>query len=403
MNFLTSNIEKQLLNALEGAKEYSRKAQLKQELKNWRDISVPVTLKDALTRLTKDELSDIRKQLDIKGASQFKKGELIDLLQAQIPDSLEMISWTMDQERYNIVKNILGNGGVITEPKLADHQIEYFRSYGILFTGTYQSKKIIVMPEEIVKKFLFQEDNLEIKRIYRRNSEWIKLTQGLLYYYGTLNIEELLNLLKKYRNEEIDVSKYLSVMECARKYYRQINIEVTGFSNFRVFDPEKVKREHNTRNELDFYPFSKEQLLKAGEPDFVERNDHYHSFVDFLTQNYEIGKQDADVLVEECGHAIRLGESPNSIIKFLETRLEFESLDILTACMEKVMKFTNNTRQWFIKGYTPEELSPREQKSLLPLTSGKQTNANLKRTKKVGRNAPCPCGSTKKFKHCCGR
>jgi preprotein translocase subunit SecA len=24
-------------------------------------------------------------------------------------------------------------------------------------------------------------------------------------------------------------------------------------------------------------------------------------------------------------------------------------------------------------------------------------------TKKVGRNAPCPCGSGKKFKKCCGR
>ncbi|MDD3808043.1 MAG: SEC-C metal-binding domain-containing protein [Candidatus Pacebacteria bacterium] len=24
-------------------------------------------------------------------------------------------------------------------------------------------------------------------------------------------------------------------------------------------------------------------------------------------------------------------------------------------------------------------------------------------TKKVGRNDPCPCGSGKKYKHCCGK
>ncbi|MBQ4492496.1 MAG: SEC-C domain-containing protein, partial [Deltaproteobacteria bacterium] len=23
--------------------------------------------------------------------------------------------------------------------------------------------------------------------------------------------------------------------------------------------------------------------------------------------------------------------------------------------------------------------------------------------KKIGRNAPCPCGSGKKYKHCCGK
>ena len=26
-----------------------------------------------------------------------------------------------------------------------------------------------------------------------------------------------------------------------------------------------------------------------------------------------------------------------------------------------------------------------------------------KEMKKIGRNAPCPCGSGKKYKHCCGR
>jgi uncharacterized protein YecA (UPF0149 family) len=28
--------------------------------------------------------------------------------------------------------------------------------------------------------------------------------------------------------------------------------------------------------------------------------------------------------------------------------------------------------------------------------------ANLQQTKKVGRNDPCPCGSGKKYKKCCG-
>jgi len=33
--------------------------------------------------------------------------------------------------------------------------------------------------------------------------------------------------------------------------------------------------------------------------------------------------------------------------------------------------------------------------------SGGQTF--VRSTRKVGRNEPCPCGSGKKFKHCCGR
>ena len=30
-------------------------------------------------------------------------------------------------------------------------------------------------------------------------------------------------------------------------------------------------------------------------------------------------------------------------------------------------------------------------------------NQSAIKTKKISRNAPCPCGSGKKYKHCCGK
>jgi hypothetical protein len=74
-----------LLGALERMNETAQKMQQSKELKIWSDISVPIPLKEALSRLTKDELSDIRKNLEIQGASALKKGELIDLLSMRIP------------------------------------------------------------------------------------------------------------------------------------------------------------------------------------------------------------------------------------------------------------------------------------------------------------------------------
>ena len=34
--------------------------------------------------------------------------------------------------------------------------------------------------------------------------------------------------------------------------------------------------------------------------------------------------------------------------------------------------------------------------------SNRKWNSNVKRVK-IGRNEPCPCGSGKKYKNCCGR
>ena len=53
--------------------------------------------------------------------------------------------------------------------------------------------------------------------------------------------------------------------------------------------------------------------------------------------------------------------------------------------------------------------APRREQVAKPVTaSGGSSDGTVKKEpvkvgKKVGRNDPCPCGSGKKYKHCCGR
>ncbi|WP_042454100.1 SEC-C metal-binding domain-containing protein [Neobacillus dielmonensis] len=403
----SKNIEKEtfekLLGTVEELRESTRKTQQKRDLKTWSDIPIPLTIKAALTRLSKDELSEIRKQLEIKGASQLKKGELIELLSRQIPLSLKNMCLHMDQERYSIISKAIQNKGQIPAPTLDGHQFVYFRNMGILFPGTHEGKRVLVMPEEVLQNPIFQENNKQLTSYIHRNTEWIKLTHGFLYYYGTLSIEELLDLLKKYMKEPVDRVEYLSLMNYAITYYKQMNWDKSGLSYIRVFDPERVKREHKMRKDVQFFPFSKEQLLRAGEPHFVERNESYIHFVNFLTANYDISREEADGIVEECVYATNIGEEPGKIFEFLQSRLEFESIETVKGCMDKVIDLMNNTKQWFLKGYAPKELSALERKSLQPSPGRKDNIIDITTKKKVGRNDPCPCGSGKKFKKCCGR
>ncbi|WP_160723137.1 YecA family protein [Bacillus sp. USDA818B3_A] len=402
-----SNIDKEtydkLLGALEGMKEMTQKAQAKRELKIWSEISVPITIKDALARLSKDDLSIIRRRLDIKGASQLKKGDLIELLSSKIPFALEKQCMYMDQEQYNLIKRIIRNGGYMEEPKLTANQLNYFRDIGILYTGTFDGKRIIALPEEIVQNQFLQENHKPLIAICRRNTEWIKLTQGLLYYYGTLTIVELQSLLEKYTNGPVQLSDYLSVIEQAVSYYEQIRMDKTGFSNIRVFDPEKVILEHKMRKDVEFFPYSKEQILRAGEVDYIERNDSYLQFVHFLTQNYEMTKQEADDIVSECVYATNIGEGPNEIVKFLQSRIELPTLESLRDTMDMLVNLMNHTKQWVLKGYTPKELSAHKQQFTQVLPKNKDNIIDFTTKKKIGRNDPCPCGSNKKFKKCCGR
>jgi len=51
----------------------------------------------------------------------------------------------------------------------------------------------------------------------------------------------------------------------------------------------------------------------------------------------------------------------------------------------------------------PGELETSEQQPARPASDIPKPDQVRRTDKKVGRNEPCPCGSGKKFKHCCGK
>jgi uncharacterized protein YecA (UPF0149 family) len=118
-------------------------------------------------------------------------------------------------------------------------------------------------------------------------------------------------------------------------------------------------------------------------------------------QNFEINKVEADRIVEDCVYATRIGHGPNEILDYLSKQFEFDSLETVKALMDKVVHLMNNTRQWFLKGYTPTEMSAQEKKYLKP--TAKINDRDSEKVVKIGRNEPCPCGSGEKYKKCCGR
>jgi hypothetical protein len=404
---IDNELEKVMTQALLGLKEFGRQQDEKQYKKHWSNIHVPFSLSEGLSTYSKGELDEIRKSLQLKGASSLKKADLIARLAEKIPALLEKLCGQWDEERFGLLTKIALNGGYMLAPHLEPHQFQFFRDYGLIYTGIHNGKKIVVIPNELIESVKSLEKNDVVKSLISRNTEWIKITSGLLYNYGSLSISELAKLLESYTKEPLHIRAYLDVIHDSIPYYRAISIYEGGFSNIRVFDYTIVKQEHEMRKEVPFYPFTKEQLLKAGEPGFVDRNISYVQLVNYLTNNYQINRVEADSIVEECVYATRIGESPNHIMQYLSGRIVFNDIEDVKAIMDKLVILMNNTRQWFLKGHTSIELSKQKKKSLHPLSAttaiANKSHIQSKTDEKIGRNEPCPCGSNKKYKKCCGK
>lgn len=405
MTTKTKDTDKAIGQAIEVLHKMNHDLKQKDDAKRWKPIEGQISLKDSLDRLAKYDLDTIRKQLDIKNVSSLKKAALIEVLEEQISTQLAEICRVLDKERYSLLRKVAKKGGYVVAPDFEPKQFRFFQDYGILFTGTYHNEKVVVMPKELVERLsVLEETNLQA--MIDRNTEWIKLTQGALYYYGSLTQTQLIEIVEKYMSDSIDVSEYVSVIEHAVDYYSEIRIdEKRVFSNIRVFDPERVLREHETRSELGYFPFTKLQLMTAGEPGFIDRTESYRRFVQFFLSRYEMTKEEADMIVEECVYAKRIGEEPKDILEYLQSRVEIANIEALRDMMDGVVDLMNNTRDWFLKGYTPVELRPENQNHLQTPSSkdAKIIDFHAKKKQKIGRNDPCPCGSNKKYKKCCGK
>lgn len=360
------------------------------------------SLKEGLSALKMADLHDIRKKLQIKNISSLKKAELIQYLSEAIPFLLSTIISGFDERRLFLIKNIIANNGVISTKNVEIEEMEYFYKTGFMFTVFRNGDPIVMIPLELLPSLEEIVQDETILADVKRNTEWIKITRGLLYYYGTVPHDRLVGLVEKYTAIRPDYLAFSYVIFDAMEYYQEIHIDRYGYSYWEVLDPLVILEEQASRKNVDYYPFSKKQLLEAGETDYVECPKGYSQLLSLFTQEYRISKQDAIDLAKDCIIHVKLGNHPSQLLQYIQTQLTFESLEAVKRLMDTIVLLMNNTREWYLKGYTSEELFTQEKKALLPLPNKKGEVISLQTRQKIGRNDPCSCGSGKKFKKCCG-
>ena len=124
-------------------------------------------------------------------------------------------------------------------------------------------------------------------------------------------------------------------------------------------------------------------------------------------------------ILAELTHLMKNKTRADNLMLELEYRVAEEDLNaagIMNLLFERYVEFPNRTRgnhfvencsewvysvrKWSNRGFTDRELG---KEKIIPSEIGLPEISNQVTKKKIGRNDPCPCGSGKKYKHCCGK
>lgn len=205
-----------------------------------------------------------------------------------------------------------------------------------------------------------------------------------------------------------------------------------------------------------YYVPPREELLKYADEFYYEETAAYRALRDYLEKDKRMSRKKAAVLTEELWMTAYMGEAADNPRQLFDTAENMGCVlngkDDMNRFFQLYTNMSNNTRIPSNRGYTPEELMklsgsrpasitlkdsfkqavkdgaidlqelresaadiglpmPEMQLSFLheldriegELQAESGENPVVKLQTPYSRNAPCPCGSGRKYKHCCGK
>lgn len=356
-------------------------------------------LADALATYDKNQLDVIRRNLNIPGLSSANKPKLVAALEENIKDLLSVIFKRFTQTEYGIVKSLVKNKGKLAFKEELSDILLYLRSFGII--GCYineSSEKYIFIPDDLLGLTKKAFDDTSISAVVEKNEKVKKLVKGYLYYYGAVESLELYDLINKHlKGNILDIPTATNLFfDIASK-----NLGICYDNNYwylcSEISYEEVIREQKKRETLKPIELTESQVIKAAEDNYTNLNEYDKKLIDYLIINLHIPKSEAQVYVSDMKHEFKIGLSFEEVIKDMPSVLKIQNTEQHDHIVKLLTDIYENTNQWFLKGNTPSQISSMEK----PNNESSSSTIVQAKSVKVGRNDPCPCGSGKKYKHCC--
>lgn len=286
-----------------------------------------------------------------------------------------------------------------------------------------------------------------------------KLFYAFANLYGIIPIRKIYEILTDSYGMEISEKSFLDLCEYFRyeqksyfyifgreEYYQEDTSPASepmdrllAFDPFVEFD-DAYELVLSLKEGKPWYVPPIEELEKYEDELYIEKNKAFDSVIGFLKDEFKLDFIDSNSKIYDAFFTLKLED--HNFDNFLD-ELQQSGLDLTFERVQKLAPYytelNNNTRMQANNGYTPAEMEKLREEfgfsgdslyiSELHLSASheherhknmdKQINefrtmrtmlsqydlANdlLLKPQKPGRNDPCPCGSGKKYKKCCGR
>jgi len=347
-------------------------------------------IKELINNLSKENIYDIAKYLGMTKISSLNKSKLIEKLLNEYEELMEKRMSLFDEERYKFLKNYADNNGVKAFKEIDEetlYKVGYFLQNGMLFSVIKDDEPLILMPE-VIQRLVKEKNNIQYRNIIKFNSEVVSLYRGMNKAYGLLKLKDIKSILKRYNIEESEKYRIEEIIIKAEDYYREYEIQGMFFINCYIDNWVDLLKRIEQQTKVDYTVIPKEELLSMADENYIYESNSGKTFFNEFSSMFSMDEDILEGLMESLYLEMQENELEDVVAEILE-QLEDNNKEVKDFMHNSVGKFLEDIRLWKFKGAKFNEK--------------KRNTKNNEKKKPVRRNAPCSCGSGKKYKECCAK
>lgn len=347
--------------------------------------------KSLLSELTMKDLTVIRKSMKIVGASSLKKNDLIDVIVKESAAAAKVLL-EENSDAKSLYVRLAANEGM---KKLEDADCEaslQLKDMGMAFPAvTAEGEEMLILPVELEGMFT------ECTSSEDAENKMATIARGLLYHYGVLEVNTLHRMAKEVDETVGEKEEFEQVLLNYMEDHKDIKADGSFYCHGTVEQPSKIREKVVSRPYLPYCDFKPEQIFEAAKPGYRRPYGEYEvMLMRKLEGSYQLSEDVSKEILENIIDSIRNDKDLHEIITCFNQYIKFPNYQEANRFLSLIQLINNNMPLWIFKGYTPARVSELE-KTMSVIA------ADTVKKKKIGRNEICPCGSGKKYKHCCGK
>ena len=413
-------------------------------------------LREYLTEYTKEELLDQARSFEIKKCSGLRKADLInrivDTFCAEEMLRSRLACLTKEQmdlfRKACISPTAVSVNEVVDAMQLCRYWIGYFED---------PTDRFCVFEDVAVAFSKIDDKAFQLKQC--RKGWLVKCIHFFIQYYGIAPIEVIYEMYRQKVKDSIDEmieilwEMPVDIVESCLFTMDKLGMEGWPkenplysekgiFVHLQLFENEEFAYLLRQQMDKDFYIPSAQQIDEICRTGYEASSSEYKKLESFFIKKLRLPYEQAVTWCLQVWANSYEGESPSKIInKMTEVNIVFEE-KMINELLELLVAAHNNTRMKENRGYKPSEIArkmpidkmptivpasskaaailkdaaPQLQAMGVPVDLNRNTDViqttmfprglneePIRVEKKIYPNDPCPCGSGKKYKKCCGK